>query len=115
MQELSAKRYARSVHHLPVGSNVPDKRDAREGVRRRLGVEGRDLVVAMFGSSHPSRLIDHLVRGICAISEDHDRVIALNLGAGAPRLPGVGPPVEVHNPRSPRGDLSPALLPRTCS
>ncbi|HVV51231.1 MAG TPA: hypothetical protein VHO06_16295, partial [Polyangia bacterium] len=39
----------RPAHHLPVGSNFPDARGAREDSRRRLGAEEGTLVVGCLG------------------------------------------------------------------
>lgn len=46
----------RPVVHLPVGSNVDAPTVRREEARERLGVSG--TVLGVFGSAHPSRMMD---------------------------------------------------------
>lgn len=82
------------VQLLPVGSNLPDKRGQRTSQRARLQVEDGGLVVALFGTDHPSRLTEYATRSIQALAGAGYRVTVLNLGAGAPALSGVWvPPV----------------------
>lgn len=48
------------VVHLPVGANIDPPSLPRDAVRARLGLEG--TVLGAFGSAHPSRLMDWIVR-----------------------------------------------------
>jgi glycosyltransferase involved in cell wall biosynthesis len=78
-----------SIVHLPVGSNVPDRREERGAQRAALGAQENDLVLASFGRSHPSRLIGHVESAANAIAAGGRTVMLLNLGDGAPRLTGL--------------------------
>ena len=94
---LPAHHLARA-RHIPVGSPLPDARDQRAGVRTTLGVSDTDLVVALYGSGHASRLLDHAVRGIVAIAGAGDNPLVLNLGFAAPQLRGLPKTIRVITP-----------------
>ncbi len=49
------------VHHLPVGSNIPDITTDRARMRKELNVAPDTFLLGVFGSGHPSRLL-HFVR-----------------------------------------------------
>jgi glycosyltransferase involved in cell wall biosynthesis len=87
-ESLHAQTRAR-VAQIPICSNLPDRRGARLLARARLGIDGSALVVAAFGTDHPSRLIGHIEGAVDAIAGSGRPVTLLNLGAGAP-------PVAVH-------------------
>jgi glycosyltransferase involved in cell wall biosynthesis len=91
----------RPTYHLPVGSNLPDRRSFRDRQRRAIGVEGA-IVLATFGQNHPARLWRCIVEASATLAESGRQVILMNLGSDVPRLTGVGPEVIVHAP----GDLS---------
>jgi glycosyltransferase involved in cell wall biosynthesis len=74
------------VAQMPICSNLPNRRAARPLSREQLGVDESTLVVAAFGTSHPSRLIGHLELGIAAIADAGQPVTLLNLGADAPPI-----------------------------
>jgi len=74
------------VGHIPVGSNLPDRRTKRAARRSQLGVEDH-VVVAVFSTGHESRLDEHLGHALRALSATGRPVLALNLGAGASPLP----------------------------
>lgn len=76
------------VRLLPVGSNLPDRRRERLSKRTSLGIRTDQLVVAAFGTRHPSRLFAHLKRAMEAIVAARPDVVLLNLGASAPPLEG---------------------------
>jgi glycosyltransferase involved in cell wall biosynthesis len=71
------------VRHLPVGSNLPDRRAAREATRARLGIPDDTLALVGFGTGHPSQLAAWVERSAAAIDRP---AVVLNLGAGAPPL-----------------------------
>lgn len=96
--ELGRRRPPRRVAHLPVGSNLPDMSAHRADGREGLGAAEQTLVVALFGTGHPSQLVTYLPPAINAIADEGHRVIALNLGAGAPALGGIRADVEVVSP-----------------
>jgi glycosyltransferase involved in cell wall biosynthesis len=83
------------VAQIPICSNLPDRRAARTLSRQRLRVDGSTLVVAAFGTNHPSRLIGHVELAVAAMADAGARVTLLNLGADAPcvRVPVSGVPV----------------------
>jgi glycosyltransferase involved in cell wall biosynthesis len=104
---LGSKRPRRPVWHLPVGSNLPDKRNARTATRERLSIKTEQVVVASFGTNHPSRLMEYVVSAADALSESIADLVLLNLGAGAAPLRGLNTSIQVHAPgRLPRGDLA---------
>jgi glycosyltransferase involved in cell wall biosynthesis len=96
--DLATKRYSRRVSHLPVASNLPDRRQFRVEERKRLGVPDGGLVIAMLGTGHPSRLSGYLEQAVSAITTRRDSVTVLNLGDGAPPLPGLPTGIRVYEP-----------------
>jgi glycosyltransferase involved in cell wall biosynthesis len=99
------------VHHIPVGSNLPDMRSHREAARAELGVTEGTIVLAAFGTSHPSRLMGHVGASAKALHDAGYSVILLNLGANAPAVEGVPEAVRVEMP----GLLDPTMLARRLS
>jgi glycosyltransferase involved in cell wall biosynthesis len=83
---------------VPAGSNLPDRRERRESQRRALGVGGDTLVLATFGTDHPSRLLDHVVAAANAVAAHRQPVTLQCLGAGTLALHGLDPAVVVHRP-----------------
>lgn len=71
------------AHHLPVGSNLPDRRAARAAARSRLGADDGTLVLAAFGMRHPGRLTGHMLGAARAVAADGHEVILVNVGAAA--------------------------------
>lgn len=70
------------VRHLPVGSNIPRAADgSAERTRRRLGLGQDELVVGLFGSAHPSRLLSFARAAVEALAH----------AGHAPRVLYVGP------------------------
>ena len=82
---------------VPVGSNLPDRRDQREARRRMLGVGPDTLVLATFGGDHPTRLLDYVVAAANAIVATR-AVILLHLGAGERPLVDLDTRVVLHRP-----------------
>ena len=82
---------------LPVGSNLPDM-SSRPIERAELGVPDETLLVALFGTGHPSRLLGYAVEAIRAVAATGRKVVALNLGAGAPPLAGLDESIRVLAP-----------------
>ena len=82
----------------PAGSNLPDRRARRDDRRRALGANDETLVLATFGTDHPSRLLDHVVAAANAIAARHQRVMLLCLGVGTRALDNLDPAVIVHRP-----------------
>jgi glycosyltransferase involved in cell wall biosynthesis len=92
------KRPRRATYHLPVPSNLPNRREARFETRARLGVTEDEVVVSAFGTDHPSRLLGHIVSAANAVVRLRDKLLLLNLGSGAPTLDGLDDRVKVIRP-----------------
>lgn len=88
----------RQVHHLPVGSNLPDMRDARAEERGRMKIDGDGVMLACFGRDHPSWLSAHVVAAANAVSRTGRRTVLQSLGAEAPRLEGLDEAVVLDAP-----------------
>jgi glycosyltransferase involved in cell wall biosynthesis len=97
-EELHGLRPERPVVHLPVGSNLPDMRHCRDSERERLEIDQNALVIAAFGTDHPSRRIDDVAAAANAAADLGGKVTVLNLGAGAPRIRGVRESVRLIEP-----------------
>jgi len=96
--EHLARRLGRRAVHVPVGSNVTPVDLSRREARSQAGVTG-ELVVALFGTAHPSRALDHAEAAIAVLAGRRGAraVRVLNLGHGAPALK-VPPGVAVDMP-----------------
>jgi glycosyltransferase involved in cell wall biosynthesis len=94
------------VAHLPVGSNLPDRREHRAGQRANLGIGAETPVVVTFWTPHPSRDPAYLQRALSAVAEIASTVVLLNLGAGSPEIAGMPDSVQVIRP----GLLAPDAL-----
>jgi glycosyltransferase involved in cell wall biosynthesis len=89
----------RAVAHLPVGSNLPDCRTQRAAGRDELKVRhGEQIVIAAFGTAHPSRLMARVISAANAVARQTGDVILLNLGANAPHLNGLDRGVRLVQP-----------------
>jgi glycosyltransferase involved in cell wall biosynthesis len=84
--EVLRRQTPARVAQMPICSNLPDRRAARTSARERLGADGSTLVVAAFGTNHPSRLIGHVERAAAAVAGLGRPVTLLNLGAAPPPL-----------------------------
>jgi glycosyltransferase involved in cell wall biosynthesis len=90
---------------LPVGSNLPDRRAARQDRRTVLELAQDRVVLATFGQRHPGRLIEHVRIACRDVASVVGPVVLLNLGAKAPDL-GLIKDVDIVTP----GPLSPDVL-----
>jgi glycosyltransferase involved in cell wall biosynthesis len=86
------------VHHVPVGSTLPDMRTHRQEARSELGVSDRAIVLTAFGTSHPSRMPSYVGAGARALHEAGHEVVLVNLGANAPMPEGVPETVRIESP-----------------
>ena len=86
------------VRHLPVGSNLPDRRDSRRSTRAELGAGEGTVVLATIGRQHPSWLGAYVVAAANAVAASGRPTVLLVLGAEAPALPDLDPAVAVHAP-----------------
>jgi glycosyltransferase involved in cell wall biosynthesis len=101
---LGGMRPRKAVYHLPVGSNLPDRRPYREEVRLVIGATPETLIVSTFGTAHSARRLEYVVAAVNAIASGGVPTIFLNLGAGAPDINGIATSVRVLAPglQSPR-------------
>lgn len=97
VRELAAQWPKRATFHLPVGSNLPDMRAARERQRERLEIDGH-VVLTTFGSGHPSRRLDFVAAAANSVAETGKPVVLFNLGLGSPPVIGVDRRVRVYEP-----------------
>jgi glycosyltransferase involved in cell wall biosynthesis len=95
---LRGRRRSTPVLHLPVGSNLPDRRESRSAERARLGVAPGDVVLAAFGTGNPARLLDYAVAAANRLVISGRQVTLLNLGHGASRLDGLDQRVRLEHP-----------------
>jgi glycosyltransferase involved in cell wall biosynthesis len=95
--QLAALRPRRPVTHLPVGSNLPDRRERRAYARETLRLEAGELVIATFGTGHADRLPGHIAAGVNAVAAVAP-VTLLNLGANAPEIPQLDTRVRTVHP-----------------
>jgi glycosyltransferase involved in cell wall biosynthesis len=95
---LGEMRPRRAVYHLPVGSNLPDRRPYRRQARLGVGATPETLIVSAFGTAHPARRLEYVVAAVNAIATAGVPTLFLNLGAGAPALHGVARSVRVVAP-----------------
>ncbi len=86
------------VHHLPVASNLPDRRAHRADGRTRLGALEHDLVLCTFGLDHAGRLTEHIVEAAAAVARPGRAVALLALGTGRVRREEVAPGVTLVVP-----------------
>lgn len=81
--ELSYRLPRRPMFHVPVGSNLPDERGARDAARHDLGLAGH-LVVATLATGHDTQLIKYVAEAATAAATASPRpVTVLVLGEGA--------------------------------
>jgi glycosyltransferase involved in cell wall biosynthesis len=97
-EKLRSKWPSRPTHHLPVGSTLPNSRDDATELRDRLELDSESLVVAVFGTDHPSRLPGLVAGAVNAVAEEVDDVVFFNLGANAAKPRGVRSGVRVYQP-----------------
>jgi glycosyltransferase involved in cell wall biosynthesis len=107
---LRGRRRSTLVLHLPVGSNLPDRRESRSVERERLGLARGGLVLALFGTGHPARLLDYAVAAANRLVGTGRQVIVLNLGQGVRALAGLDSRVRVHHPGALPSDVVAGLL-----
>ncbi len=84
--------------HVPVASNITPIATTSDAARDRLGITD-ELIVALFGTGHPSRALDHAEAAISALAAERGPggIRVLNLGVGAPTLD-VAPGIDVRSP-----------------
>jgi glycosyltransferase involved in cell wall biosynthesis len=80
-----AKRFSKwfpgkSVHHLPVGSNIPLVPISRQEARERLSISSDVVVLGLFGSMHISRMLGHVRAAAQSVQDAGKNFILLYVG-----------------------------------
>jgi glycosyltransferase involved in cell wall biosynthesis len=102
VRETLVRELGRACTHVPVGSNIVPVKVTRATARARLGIEvDGTLVVALFGTAHESRALDHAEAAIAQLSARRgaNRLCVLALGRDSP-TPAHPAGVEVRTPGS---------------
>ncbi|MCX6971998.1 MAG: hypothetical protein NTV93_17850 [Verrucomicrobia bacterium] len=76
----------REAVHLPVGSNVVRSKLSREEARARLEIGSSALVLGVFGSAHPSRLLDWIAQASSRLQARAPEVLIVYIGADGEKL-----------------------------
>lgn len=85
----------REAVHLPVGSNIARSRLMRGEARKRLGIGNRALVLGVFGSAHPSRLLDWICGAAKKVASGAPETVLVYIGADGEALrPLLGPEIR---------------------
>ena len=114
---LSTSAWRRYLPHgtratsLAVGSNLPDRRSERDAARLEIGCAEDAIVLATFGTDHPSRLLGHVEAAANAVAATCGQATLLHLGSEAPALGGLSPAVTLRRP----GNQTPVELARELS
>ncbi|PEN09248.1 hypothetical protein CRI93_00525 [Longimonas halophila] len=82
--------------HIPVGSNMPHIALTKADARARTGLPSDACVLGLFGRGHPSRLFDHIRRGIQQLEAGGHRPLLLYIGPGVDRIRTAFPDVRLH-------------------
>jgi glycosyltransferase involved in cell wall biosynthesis len=100
VRETLARELGGACAHIPVGSNIVPTAVTPAAARAQLAIKDK-LVVALFGTQHESRALDHAEAAIAALASERgaDRLCVLNLGRGSPVL-AIHPHIEVRMPGS---------------
>lgn len=78
---LHRLRPARPCIHVPVSSNIPDRRAERIRRRAELGLSDGTIAIATLGTAHPSRLLGHIAHALHAVAASGLEAVWLDLGA----------------------------------
>jgi len=85
----------REAVSLPVGSNVERSRLTRGEARARLGIGDNTLVPGVFGSAHPSRLLDWISHAASRLKSGRRDLLLLYIGADGEKVrASLGPDVR---------------------
>ncbi len=76
----------REAVQLPVGSNVVRSKLSREEARARLEIGSKALVLGVFGSAHPSRLLDWIAQASSRLQSRVPEVLIVYVGADGEKL-----------------------------
>lgn len=80
---------------LPAGSNIRRSPLSREESRARMGIGNKALVFGVFGSAHPSRLMDWISTAANSIATRVPEAALVYIGADGEKLrPGIDPKIR---------------------
>jgi glycosyltransferase involved in cell wall biosynthesis len=86
------------IHHVPVGSNLPEKRDLRPSVRAAHGWTDETVVIATFGADPASRLDDLVLAAADQVSRVRQDTVIAQLGKSWIAPAAFSPGVNMHSP-----------------
>jgi glycosyltransferase involved in cell wall biosynthesis len=98
MRRLTRWPGTAQVHHLPVPSNFPDRRDDAPRARDELDVPDGGLLLSCFGLHHPGRLVAHVRAAAEAVAATGAPATVLNLGPGDAAVEELAPGVTLRSP-----------------
>ena len=85
----------REAVHLPVGSNISRSSLSRDEARRLLGIGSSALVLGVFGSAHPSRLLGWIAEAAKQAASHTSETVLVYIGADGEALrPLLGPEIR---------------------
>jgi len=76
----------REASILPVGSNIGRSRLSRRESRERMGIGSKALVFGVFGSGHPSRLMDWIFEAVNSVAVRASETALVYIGADGEML-----------------------------
>lgn len=108
-----AERFAgwfpgKPVHHLPVGSNVPQVSLAGGEARARLSIDADQIVLGIFGTAHESRLFGYVRAAAERVAKEGGRPLLLYIGPHPDRVK----PAFAGLPHIAEGPLEPEEISR---
>lgn len=97
-----AKRFSawfpgKRIHHLPVGSNIPDAGFERGEARARLGLARQQMVLGFFGAANPTRALEHVRATGAALRHAGVDALLLYVGKDGAALRAAAPEMEVRD------------------
>jgi glycosyltransferase involved in cell wall biosynthesis len=85
--EFRARHRSTPTFQLPVGSNLPFATQAnREEVRQQLGISSETIVLGIFGTAHPSRLVHYVRDSAFALQKKGQKAVVLYIGPDVARV-----------------------------
>ena len=98
--------------HLPVGSNIVRSNLSRDEARQRLGIASQALVLGVFGSAHPSRLLDWICGAAKKAASGAPETVLVYIGADGEALrPLLGPEIRfLDRGLLPAGEVGDSLM-----
>ena len=76
----------RALVHLPVGANIPYLGATRSDARERLGIDEEAVVLGVFGTAHPTRLLPFVRQAAHAVRAKTEAMLVLYVGPDGPMV-----------------------------